>query len=48
MSKDQIIEILMLLSALESWSYSTGKPLPDYLRDSLERCTGNLIDEVVG
>jgi len=29
------LQILMLLSALESWSFSTGKPLPDYLHDDL-------------
>jgi len=37
MNKQQILDLLMLLSALESWSFSEGKRLPDYLHDNL--CT---------
>lgn len=33
MTKPQALDLLMLLSALESWSFSTGRPLPDYLYD---------------
>ena len=29
------LERLLLLSALESWSFSTGQQLPDYLHDRL-------------
>jgi len=35
MTREQFLEILMLLSALESWSFSVGKPLPDYLQDRM-------------
>jgi len=33
MTKQNILDALMLLSALESWSFSVGKPLPDVLRN---------------
>lgn len=36
MNKEEILKTLMLLSALESWSFSSKTPLPDYLRDDLE------------
>ena len=36
MTKPQALDMLMLLSALESWSFSTGKPLPDYLLERLD------------
>jgi len=35
MTKEQALEILMLLSALESWSFSTKHDLPDYLHERL-------------
>lgn len=35
MSKAEILELLKLLSAMESWSFSTGAHLPDYLGDKL-------------
>ncbi len=31
----EILEILMLLSALESWSFSTKQMIPDYLHERL-------------
>lgn len=37
----QALDLLMLLSALESWAFSTGKPLPDYL---LERLNTAILD----
>lgn len=36
MDKQKAIELLMLLSALESWSFSSNTPLPDYLHERLE------------
>ena len=35
MNRQQAIELLMLLSALESWSFSAQAPIPDYLHESL-------------
>lgn len=34
-SKDFLIAQLKLLSAMESWSYSVGKPLPEYIQAQL-------------
>jgi len=35
MTKQQLLDLLMLLSALESWGFSEGKPIPDYLLERL-------------
>lgn len=35
MSKQDSIELLMLLWALESWSFSVKEPIPDYLHQNL-------------
>jgi len=43
MEKKQAIELLMLLSALESWALSLSKPLPDYLHDNLVNSMSNLM-----
>lgn len=35
MTKQKMLDVLMTLSALESWAYAQGKPIPDYLSDSI-------------
>jgi hypothetical protein len=35
MSKEDAIRLIKLLSALESWAFSTKNLLPDYLHDDL-------------
>jgi hypothetical protein len=35
MSKEDALKIIKLLSALESWSFSTKTDLPDYLHEAL-------------
>jgi hypothetical protein len=35
MSKEDALNLVKLLSALESWAFSTKNPLPDYLHDDL-------------
>ena len=47
MIKPQALDLLMLLSALESWAFSTGKPLPDYLLERLGVSLAVLRDEVL-
>lgn len=47
MSKMQMLEIIKLLSALESWSFSTAKPLPDYLFDRLDNLIVELTDQIL-
>ncbi len=34
--KELSIRTLMLLSALESWAYSVGKPLPAHMSNELD------------
>jgi hypothetical protein len=47
MTKEQLIDLLRLLSALESWSFSTGKMLPDYLYEDLTNSVDALKAEVL-
>lgn len=35
MTKEQALDIIKLLSALESWSFSLKESLPDYLHEHL-------------
>ena len=48
MTRPESLELLMLLSALESWSFSAGKTLPDYLHDQLCRSVKALTADVLG
>ena len=36
MTKQEALQTIKLLSALESWSFSSGQRLPDYLHDGLQ------------
>lgn len=47
MTKEQMLEILMLLSALESWGFSNGQTLPDYLMERLSEALDALMKEVL-
>ena len=49
MSKEQIVELIQLLSAMEAWSFS-GKSehaMPDYLYDKLSNAMDVLTKEVL-
>ena len=35
MNKEDALKIIKLLSALESWAFSTKNPLPEYLHEDL-------------
>ncbi len=35
MSKEEALKAMMLLSALESWAFSTKNMIPEYLHDDL-------------
>lgn len=48
MTKEELIEIMMLLSALESWSYATGNRMPEYLLDRLDNMIGEIRREILG
>ena len=47
MTKEQALEMLKLLSALESWSFSTKHDLPDYLHERLCAAIDQLTCEVL-
>lgn len=48
MTKQQTLDTLMLLSALESWSFSANSPLPDYLCERISDTINVLRDELIG
>lgn len=43
MSKEQLLQIIKLLSALESWGFSNKNMFPDYLHDDL-CCTVKMLE----
>ncbi len=47
MTREHLLEILMLLSALESWGFSNKQTLPDYLHDRLSEAMEVLSKEVL-
>lgn len=47
MDKKDLLALMRLLSALESWSFSTGQRLPDYLLDDLNKFTSLLETEIL-
>lgn len=47
MSKKDLLRLMRLISALESWAFSTGRLLPDYLLDDLNVMVKSLEDEIL-
>ena len=47
MDKKELLALMRLLSALESWSFSVGQMLPDYLLDDLAKFTSLLEDQIL-
>ena len=47
MNKKDLLAMMRLLSALESWSFTAGQRLPDYLLDDLNRMTGLIEGEIL-
>ena len=47
MTKEQMLGIIKLLSALESWSFSAGQRMPDYLFEKLDKSIVELTAEVL-
>jgi hypothetical protein len=37
MSKEEALQVIKLLSAMESWAFSQSTRLPDYLVDDIQR-----------
>jgi hypothetical protein len=47
MNKEQLLQIIKLLSALESWGFSNKNMFPDYLHDDLCRTVKMLEAELL-
>ncbi len=47
MTKEQSLELIKLLSALESWSFSTESRIPDYLYEQVSAAMEILTKEVL-
>jgi hypothetical protein len=48
MTKEDALKTMMLLSALESWAFSTKNLLPDYLHEDLSLAMEKLEKIVLG
>jgi len=48
MTREQTLDLLMLLSALESCLFADGKRLPDYLIERIDNAVGILRDDLLG
>ena len=47
MTKEQILDTIKLLSALEAWGFSNKMTLPDYLLEDLDKAIEVLSAEVL-
>jgi len=47
MTKEQVLEVIKLLSALESWSFASTHTLPDYLYEKITQSMEVLEAEVL-
>ncbi len=47
MTPTELLALMRLLSALESWSFSSNTALPDYLHDDLCRMVKRLEAEIL-
>lgn len=45
--KELAIDLIKLLSALESWSFSSGTTMPDYLFERLDSSIEKLTEEIL-
>lgn len=47
MTRKDLLEVLCLLSAIESWGFSAKQTIPDYLHDDLSQIVDRLKDELL-
>ena len=47
MSKEFYLELIKLLSRLESWAWSTKQPMPDWVEEQIDDVVKRLSDEVL-
>ena len=48
MTKEQALDLIMLLSAIESWSFADKHRMPDYLHDKIDKSIDLLRVELLG
>lgn len=46
MTKQELLDIIRLLSALEGWSFANNHRLPDYLFESIDKAVKRISDVV--
>ena len=47
MSKQELLDLLKLLSAVESWSFANNNKMPDYLLDRVDGAMSILEREIL-
>lgn len=47
MTKEQMLELIKVLSALEAWTFGSNSRLPDYLIERIDTCIESLVKEVL-
>jgi len=47
MTKEQILQLIKLLSAVESWSYADKRQMPEYLYERIDEAMAVLEQEVL-
>jgi len=47
MTREQILDVIKLLSALEAWSFANQHAIPDYLLVDLDKSVGMLSTELL-
>lgn len=48
MTKEQLLEALMILSAVESWSFADKHRMPDYLYERIDKLIDAMIRQLIG
>jgi hypothetical protein len=48
MTNPQILDLLMLLSAIESWSFADKHRMPDYLYERIDTAIDLLREQLIG
>lgn len=46
MNKDELLELVKLLSALEGWGFTEQKRIPDYLLERINYCVEFLCEKI--
>lgn len=47
MTTQELLQLMRLLAALESWAFAQGKMLPDYLHDDLSNSVNMIEREIL-